>query len=64
MKKKLYLQPAIDVMGIQPLQLLDASRGWSQNGDTPNDVEQEDEVDKDDYFNDDIGGYGGFKDLD
>lgn len=64
MKKKLYLQPAIDVMGIQPLQLLDASRGWSQNGDTPNDVEKEDEVDDDDYFNDDIGGYGGFKDLD
>lgn len=63
MKKKLYLQPAIDVMGIQPLQLLDASRGWSQNGDTPNDVEKEDEVDEDDYFNDDSG-YGGFLDLD
>lgn len=64
MKKKLYLQPAIDVIGIQPLQLLDATRGWSQDGNTPTEVTQEDEVDEDDYFNDDDGGYGGFLDLD
>ena len=47
MKKKLYLQPAIDVMGIQPLQLLDATRGWSQDGNTPTEVEQEGRVGED-----------------
>jgi hypothetical protein len=71
MKKKLYLQPAIDVMGIQPLQLLDATRGWSQDGDPPTGVVQEDEVDEDDKlpspgdpWSEDDDGYGGFLDLD
>lgn len=71
MKKKLYLQPAIDVMGIQPLQLLDATRGWSQDGNTPTEVTQEDPVDENDKlpstgdpWSEDDDGYGGFLDLD
>ena len=62
MKKKLYLQPATEVIGIQTPQLMGASRGWSQNGDPPTPVEQEDDVDDDDGNDDD--GYGGFLDLD
>ena len=64
MKKKLYLQPAIEVTFILPIQLMGNSRGWSQDGKTPNDVEQEEGVKDEDYFNDDNGGYGGFLDLD
>ena len=48
MKKKLYLQPAIDVMGIQPLQMLNATRGWSKDGNPPTGVEQENEVNEND----------------
>jgi hypothetical protein len=44
MKKKLYLQPVIDVMGIQPLQMLNATRGWSKDGNPPTKVEKEPEV--------------------
>ena len=44
MKKRLYLQPAIEIIGILPLQLLDASRGWSKDGNPPTVVEKEEEV--------------------
>ena len=72
MKKKLYLQPAIDVMGIQPLQMLNATRGWSKDGNPPYRVYQEDEV-KDldkllpsgtNVWGDGEDHYGGFLDLD
>ena len=62
MKKKRYLQPATEVTGILPLRLLTASRGWSQDGNSPFDVGQEDDVDEEDLEDD--GGYGGFLDLD
>ena len=62
MKKKRYLQPATEVSGILPLRLLTASRGWSQDGNSPFDVGQEDDVDDEDGNDDD--GYGGFLDLD
>ena len=68
MKKKLYLQPVIDVMGIQPLQMLNATRGWSKDGNPPTTVKKEEEVkegDKlppSDLWSDDS--YGGFLDLD
>jgi len=76
MKKKLYLQPAIDVMGIQPLQMLNATRGWSKDSNPPTGVTQEDPVNESDLLpppstsdpssGDDGGeeGYGGFLDLD
>ena len=60
MKKKRYLQPATDVTGIQPLRLMTASRGWSQDGKPPFDVEQE----GDDWEGNENDGYGGFLDLD
>jgi len=62
MKKKLYLKPDIEVAGIQPLRLMGASPGWSQDGKPPFDVDQEDEVGDEDGNDDD--GYGGFLDLD
>ena len=74
MKKKLYLQPAIDVMGIQPLQMLNATRGWSQDGNPPTEIEIEPGVSNSDIIlpstgggdddDDDDGDYGGFLDLD
>lgn len=70
MKKKLYLQPAIDVMGIQPLQLMDATRGWSQDGNPPTKVEKEKDVSEGDKLPHDVNiwgdddEYGGFLDLD
>ena len=70
MKKKLYLQPAIDVIGIQPLQMLNATRGWSQDGNPPTGVEQENEVNENDKLPssgdlwDEDDGYGNFLDLD
>jgi len=35
MKKKKYLQPAIEVTLILPIQLMGNSRGWSQDGNNP-----------------------------
>ena len=68
MKKKQYLQPAVEVTFILPIQLMGNSRGWSQDGDTPNDVEQEDDVNENDKESDNLWGdddeYGGFLDLD
>jgi len=61
MKKKRYLQPATEVTGILQLRLLTASRGWSQDGNPPFDVEKEDDEDWDGNEDD---GYGGFLDLD
>lgn len=61
MKKKLYLQPATKDVGILPLRLMVVSRGWSRDGNPPTSVEQEDEVDDEDF---DGNGYGGFLDLD
>ena len=68
MKKRLYLQPAIEIIGILPLQLMEASRGWSKDGNPPFTVEQEEEVQEKDKLPSvdlwDDGGYGGFLDLD
>ena len=74
MKKKLYFQPAIDVMGIQPLQMLNATRGWSQDGNSPTEIGKEPGVSDSDLIlpstgggdddDDDDGDYGGFLDLD
>ena len=44
MKKKIYLQPVTDIIEIQPLQLMDASRGWSKDGNPPINVEKEEEA--------------------
>ena len=62
MKKKRYLKPDIEVTSILPLRLMGASPGWSQDGNPPIDVEEEDDVDEEDLEDD--GGYGGFLDLD
>ena len=67
MKKRLYLQPAIEIIGILPLRLLDGSRGWSKDGNPPTKVEVEGEVEEADKLppSDIWGeGYGGFLDLD
>ena len=60
MKKKQYLKPDIEVTSILPLRLMGASPGWSQDGNPPIDVEEED----DDWEGNDDDGYGGFLDLD
>lgn len=65
MKKKIYLQPVIEVTGITPLQLMVDSRGWSKDGEPPTAVEKEEAVsenDKTGLWDDDS--YGGFLDLD
>ncbi len=68
MKKKKYLQPAIEVTLILPIQLMGNSRGWSQDGNNPYDVEQEEEVGDGDKESDKLWGYddeyGNFLDLD
>ena len=68
MKKKLYLQPAIEVTLILPIQLMGNSRGWSKDGNNPYDVEQEEEVKEKDKESGNLWGdddeYGGFLDLD
>lgn len=63
MKKKLYLKPAIKVVGFVTHRFIATSPGWSRDSNPPYKVEQEDDVDEDDF--DPIGGdYGGFLDLD
>lgn len=65
MEKKKYLQPAIEVDGIMPIQLMAGSPGWSKDGESPTAVEKEDAVsenDKTGLWDDDS--YGGFLDLD
>ena len=67
MKKRLYLQPAIEIIGTLPLRLLDGSRGWSKDGNPPTVVEKEEGVDENDklptsLWDDDS--YGGYLDLD
>ena len=63
MKKKLYLKPAIKVAGFVTHWFRATSPGWSRDGNPRNEVEQEDDVNEDDF--DPIGGgYGGFLDLD
>ena len=68
MKKKKYLQPAIEVTLILPIQLMGNSRGWSKDGNNPYDVEQEEEVGEGDKESDKLWGYddeyGNFLDLD
>ena len=68
MKKRIYLQPAIEIIGILPLQLLDASRGWSKDGNPPTVVEKEQVVNEGDKLPSpnlwDGESYGGFLDLD
>ncbi len=44
MKKKIYQQPDTEVILVSPFQLMGASRGWSQDGNPPIDVTQEDPV--------------------
>lgn len=69
MKKKPYLHPTTEVVASQSFRLMDASRGWSQDGNPPYDVTQENEVNENDklpssenlWGNDDE--YGGFLDL-
>lgn len=66
MKKRIYLQPVTEVTGILPLQLMEASRGWAQDGNPPTIVEKEDEVNENDRQPSSLWdeGYGGFLDLD
>ena len=44
MKKKIYLQPDTEITPILPFHLMDASRGWSKDGEPPTAVEKEPEV--------------------
>ncbi len=67
MKKNQYLQPISEVIGVLPYQLMDATRGWSKDGNPPTTVEQEAGVDENDKLPTDLWGddsYGGFLDLD
>ncbi len=52
MKKKLYLQPAIEVIDIRPFDLLRTSPGWAKDGNPPIEVEKEsdDPEDWDEFF--------------
>ena len=68
MKKKPYLHPATEAVVSQSFRLMDASRGWSQDGNPPFDVTQQEEVKDDDKLPSpgdpwDNDGYGGFLDL-
>lgn len=63
MKKKIYLQPVTDIIEIQPLQLMDASRGWSKDGNPPINVEKEEEA-KENNPSSSIWDQDGFLDLD
>ena len=66
MKKKIYLQPDIEVAGVQPLRLMDESRGWAKDGNPPTAVEKEQAVKENDKLPGlwDEDSYGGFLDLD
>ena len=44
MKKKIYLQPDIEVTGIQPFQLMAGTEGWAKDGNPPIEVEKESEA--------------------
>ncbi len=44
MKKKIYLQPDIEVTGIQPFQLMAGTEGWAKDGNPPTEVEKEPKV--------------------
>lgn len=48
MKKKIYLQPDVEDIGMLPFQLMDASRGWSRDASPPTPVEMEGSVNEND----------------
>lgn len=67
MKKKLYLQPDTEAIGVLSIHLMEATRGWAKDGNPPTKVEVEGEVEEADKLppSDIWGeGYGGFLDLD
>ena len=67
MKKKIYLQPAIEITGILPIRLMAGTEGWAKDGNPPTAVEQEKAVSEDDKLQSSglwDEGYGGFLDLD
>lgn len=66
MKKKKYLQPDVEDIGMLPFQLMDASRGWSRDANPPTPVEMEESVNENDKLPSSSAWdeYGGFLDLD
>ena len=66
MKKKIYLQPDVEDIGMLPFQLMDASRGWSRDANPPTPVEMEGSVNENDKLPSSSAWdeYGGFLDLD
>ena len=44
MKKRLYLQPVTEVTSIQPILPMATSRGWAKDGNSPIQVEKEEDM--------------------
>ena len=67
MKKRFYIQPDTEIIGVLPFRLMDESRGWAKDANPPTTVEQEAAVKESDRQPSSLWdgqGYGGFLDLD
>ena len=64
MKKKIYLQPAIEVAGIMPIQLMAGTEGWAKDGNPPTAVVKEEDVNENDKISSGLWDDEGFLDLD
>ena len=64
MKKKIYLQPAIEVAGIMPIQLMAGTEGWAKDCNPPTAVVKEEDVNENDKISSGLWDDEGFLDLD
>lgn len=64
MKKKIYLQPAIEITGITPFRLMAGTEGWAKDGNPPTTVVKEEDVDENDKITLGLWDDEGFLDLD